>query len=154
VRNNVWLGPAREVESCFCFCAFICVYLSPISNNFWVIFPPPQRKYKKEFRDRTFDAQLVMLCSQKSRIERCCVQQSGGKILHFPLRSNGNEILAMDDGKTVRKSACLECPTKLQSKSGMVTKVSNRFQFEKQSVSVLQSFWVSCKMLQLEELAS
>ena len=31
-------------------------------DDFCAIFPPPQRKHEKEFRDRTFDAQIFMLC--------------------------------------------------------------------------------------------
>ena len=31
-------------------------------DDFVAIFPPPQRKHEKEFRDRAFDAQIFMLC--------------------------------------------------------------------------------------------
>ena len=54
-----------------------------------------------------------------------CVPQSGGKILHFRLRSNGNKFPLSDDGKTIRPSSYSACPTKIQSKSPASVPSSN-----------------------------
>ena len=83
-------------------------------DDFVAIFPPPQRKHEKEFRDRAFDAQIFMLCKIAHFIKSpessvACVPKSGGKILHFRLRSNGNKFPLSDDGKTIRPSSYSAC---------------------------------------------
>ena len=95
-------------------------------DDFVAIFPPPQRKHEKEFRDRAFDAQIFMLCKIAHFIKSpessvACVPQSGGKILHFRLRSNGNKFPLSDDGKTIRPSSYSACLTKNQSKSSLAS---------------------------------
>ena len=90
-----------------------------------MIFPPPQRKHAKEFRDRTFLSPFFMLCKMRTSIKIPessvpAFSNQGEKSCILAVKTpafNGNKILATDDGKTICKSSYLACPTKIQSKS-------------------------------------
>ena len=94
--------------------------------DFCVIFPPPQRKHAKEFRDRTSVCTFFMLCKMCTfiKIPESSVHvfsNQGEKSCILAVKTpafNGNKILETDDGKTICKSSYLACPTKIQSKSG------------------------------------
>jgi len=81
--------------------------------DFCVIFPPPQQKHAKEFRDRAFLSPFFMLCKMRTSIKIPessvpAFSNQGGKSCILAVKTpafNGNKILATDDGKTICKSS-------------------------------------------------
>lgn len=95
------------------------------TSFFCVIFPPPQRKHAKEFRDRTFGSTFFMLLKRWTLIkksessfggfvnqgEKSCI--SAAKTAAF----GANKISPTDDGKTICHTRLFSPATKPQSKS-------------------------------------
>ena len=111
-------------------CNMLSSFFGPGSGGphdvvFCVIFPPPQRKHAKEFRDRTFGCTFFMLLKRWTSIkkselsfggfvnqgEKSCI--SAAKTTAF----GANKISPTDDGKTICQSSYSEWPTKGQNKS-------------------------------------
>ena len=92
---------------------------------FCVIFPPPQRKHAKEFRDRTFGCTFLMLCKmctfiKKSELSFGGFVNQGEKSCISAVKTTAfgaNKISPTDDGKTICQSSYSEWPTKGQNKS-------------------------------------
>ena len=92
---------------------------------FCVIFPPPQRKHAKEFRDRTFGSTFLMLCKRwtfikKSELSFGGFVNQGEKSCISAVKTTAfgaNKISPTDAGKTICPTRLFSTATKDQSKS-------------------------------------